>query len=95
MPQPAGDTAIAEEKPAPEFTPDKDGFVEIVWVVDGDVAQARQVKTGIQSETNIEIIEGISEGESIVVGNFRAIAQDLQNGSKVKVKQEQIASREN
>lgn len=93
-PQPAGDTAIAEEKPEPEFTADKDGFVEIVWIVDGDVARARQVRTGIQSETHIEILDGISEGESIVVGNFRAIAQDLQNGSKVKVKQEPIASRE-
>jgi len=94
-PPPTADTAIAEEKPAPEFIPDKDGFVEIVWIVDGDVAIARQVKTGIQSETHIEIVEGISEGERIVVGNFRAIAQDLQNGSKVKVKQEPIASREN
>lgn len=94
MPEPSGDTAIAEEKPEPEFTPDKDGFVEIVWIVEGDEAHARQVKTGIQSETHIEIVEGISEGESIVVGNFRAIAQDLQNGSKVKVKQEPIASRE-
>lgn len=95
IPQPAGDTAIAAEKPEPEFTPDKDGFVEIVWIVDGDLVQARQVKTGIQSETHIEIVEGVSEGESVVVGNFRAIAQDLQNGSKVKVKQEQIASRMN
>lgn len=93
-PQPAGDTAIAEEKPEPEFVPDKDGFVEIVWIIEDGTAHARQVKTGIQSETHIEIVEGVSEGESIVVGNFRAIAQDLQNGSRVEVKQEQIASRE-
>lgn len=93
--QPAGDTAIADEQPAPEFTPDKDGFVQIVWVVQDGIAHARQVKTGIQSETHIEIIDGISEGESVVVGNFRAIAQDLQNGSRVVVRQEPIASRGN
>ncbi len=92
-PQPVGDTAIADEKPEPEFVPDKNGFVEIVWIIEDGIAHARQVKTGIQSETHIEIVEGISEGETIVVGNFRAIAQDLQNGSKVEVTQAQIASR--
>lgn len=93
QPQPAGDTAIAEEAKVQEFIPDKDGFVEIVWIIEDGIAHARQVKTGIQSETHIEIVEGISEDETIVTGNFRAISKDLQNGSKVKVKQEQLASR--
>jgi HlyD family secretion protein len=92
-PQPSGDTAIADEVPAQEFIPDKDGFVEIVWVVDNSTASARQVKTGIQSETHIEIVEGLSEDETIVIGNYRAIAKDLQNGSKVKTNQSQLASR--
>jgi HlyD family secretion protein len=93
QPQPSGDTAIADEKPAEEFIPDKDGFVEIVWVVDNGTANARQVKTGIQSETHIEIVEGLSEDETIVIGNYRAIAKDLQNGSKVKTNESQLASR--
>jgi len=45
-----------------------------------------QVKTGIQSETHIEILEGISEGDEIVTGSYRAISQTLQNGSSVVVK---------
>jgi HlyD family secretion protein len=93
QPQPASDTAIAGEMQEQEFIPDKDGFVEIVWIIQEGIAHARQVKTGIQSETHIEIVEGISEDETIVVGNFRAISKDLQNGSKVKAKQEQLASR--
>lgn len=92
-PQPSGDTAIADEAPAQEFIPDKDGFVEIVWVIEDGTANARQVKTGIQSETHIEIVEGLSEEETIVIGNYRAIAKDLQNGSKVKTNQSQLASR--
>lgn len=91
--QPSGDTAIADEALAKEFIPDKDGFVEIVWVVENGTANARQVRTGIQSDTHIEILDGISEGETIVVGNYRAIAKDLQNGSKVKANQNQLATR--
>ena len=67
------------------YKPDKDGFVEVVFVLNDEIAEARQVKTGIQSDTHIEIMEGITEGEQIVVGNYRAISQDLKNGSSVEV----------
>ena len=65
------------------WEPDTDGFVEIVFVVGHGKAQARQVHTGIQSETHIEIVEGLSNGEEIVIGNYRAISRDLQDGSMV------------
>ncbi|GAB4365109.1 MAG: efflux RND transporter periplasmic adaptor subunit [Calditrichia bacterium] len=81
-----GNVAIADSSPETTFIPDKDGFVEVVFVVDEGIAEARQVKTGIQSDTHIEIIEGISEGDEIVVGNYRAISQELQNRSKVVVR---------
>jgi HlyD family secretion protein len=90
-PAPSGDTAYAEESPDEIFVPDKEGFVEIVFVVKDGIAHAKQVKTGIQSETHIEIVDGISEGEEVVIGNYRAISKDLQNGSKVRI-QEQLAS---
>ena len=69
-----------------EFTPDKDGFIQILFVVNDDVVEAKQIKTGIQSETHIEIVEGISLGNVIVTGNYRAISQILKPGSKVAVK---------
>ena len=68
-----------------EFEPDKDGFVEIVWLVEDGKAVARQVETGIQSETHIQILAGVEEGEQVVVGNFRAISKDLENGSAVVI----------
>jgi HlyD family secretion protein len=54
----AGDAA-ADSSTDKEYIPDKDGFVQIVFIVNEDEAYARQVTTGIQSETHIEIIEGI------------------------------------
>jgi HlyD family secretion protein len=66
-----------------KWTPDEDGFVQVVFIVEDGVAQARQVTTGIQSETHIEILEGLEEGEKVVVGNYRAISRDLADGTKV------------
>lgn len=81
-----GNVAIADSSPQPNYVPDKDGYVQVVFVVNNGVAEARQVKTGIQSETHIEILEGLSPGDEIVTGNYRAISQSLQNRSKVVVR---------
>jgi len=74
-----GDTSKAK------YTPDKDGFVPVVFVLRGDEVTAEQVETGIQSETHIEILKGLNEGDEIVTGNYRAISQILQNNTKVEV----------
>jgi HlyD family secretion protein len=74
-----------DAKPGEEFEPDKDGFVEIVWLVENGKAVARQVEAGIQSETHIQILDGLEEGEQVVIGNFRAISKDLENGSAVVI----------
>jgi HlyD family secretion protein len=60
--------------------------VEIVFVVKDGAVEARQVKTGIQSSTNIEILDGLAEGDEVVTGSYRAISKDLQNGEKVTAK---------
>jgi len=72
----------------PHFKPDKDGFVEVVFVIEGGKAVARQVKTGIQSDELIEILEGLKEGDEIVTGSYRAISKDLENGAVVKINNE-------
>jgi len=70
---------------AARFTPDKSGFVQVVFVVEDGVATARQVKTGIQSDTHIELVEGIAAGEQVVTGSYRAISRDLKDGTAVTV----------
>jgi HlyD family secretion protein len=79
-----------------EYSPDNDGFVQVVFVVEDDEVMAYQVDTGIQSDTHIEILEGISEGDLIVTGNYRAISQILKNNAKVlvdKKEQQTLAAR--
>ena len=70
---------------AARYTPDRDGFVEIVFVVEAGRALARQVKTGIQSQERIEILSGLKEGDEVVSGSYRAISKDLANDTPVKI----------
>jgi len=75
----------AEER----FTADKDGFVEIVFCIEDGKAVAKQVKTGIQSDELIEILEGLEEGEEVVTGSYRAISRDLENGAAVNISEDE------
>jgi len=68
------------------YTPGEDGFVEVVFVVNNNEVEAKQVTTGIQGEASIEIIDGVSEGQNIVTGSYRAISRELENDSKVSIK---------
>jgi HlyD family secretion protein len=70
------------------FKADRDGFVEVVFVIEGGKAVARQVKTGIQSDELIEILDGLKEGEEVVTGSYRAISKDLENGAVVRINNE-------
>lgn len=81
-----GGETIADSTEKEAYVPDKDGFVEVVFAINDGVAEAKQVKTGIQSETHIEIVEGIAEGEEVVTGSYRAISETLENDMNVLVK---------
>jgi HlyD family secretion protein len=75
----------ASESAASKPIVDKDGYVQLVYVVENGKAVARQVKVGIQNEDRIEILDGLKEGESVVSGSYRAITRDLNDGDAVEV----------
>jgi HlyD family secretion protein len=77
-----GETVAEAEK---RFVADADGFVEIIFCIEDGKATARQVKTGIQSDSMIEIISGIDKDEVVVTGSYRAISNDLSNGAEVAI----------
>jgi len=41
------------------------------------------VKRGIYDNANAEIIEGVSEGQEIVSGGYKAISRELEDGKKI------------
>lgn len=70
-------TESADSLDKPNYTADKDGFVQLVFTVRDDMAHAVQVGTGIQSDTHIEVLSGLEEGDQVVTGNYRAISEQL------------------
>lgn len=61
--------------------------VKVVFVVTKDgKAEKRVVHTGITSRTDVEILDGLAEGDTIVDGPYRTLARELEDGQSVKVK---------
>jgi HlyD family secretion protein len=81
--------AHADSTSEPTYKPDKDGFVTVIFVITDGYAKAVQVETGIQSDTHIEIVEGLVEGDEVVSGSYRAISQTLGNDMAVVAKREE------
>jgi len=57
----------------------------IVFLSDGKYALARDVKTGIQDNTNIEILSGLTEGDEAIVQPFSAISKKLSDSTLIEV----------
>ncbi|HVM50690.1 MAG TPA: efflux RND transporter periplasmic adaptor subunit [Candidatus Acidoferrum sp.] len=57
--------------------------IEVVFVVEGDHAKMVPVKIGISDDNYWEITEGVTEGQEVVSGSFRAITRELEDGKKI------------
>ncbi len=81
-----GDQPAAEAQPANAAKRPNDKPQEVVFVRKGDKAEFRKVKTGISDFENIEIKEGLKEGEEIISGPFLVVSKRLKNGDLVMLK---------
>jgi HlyD family secretion protein len=59
---------------------------ECVFVKQGDKAKLRVIKTGIQDDTNIEVVSGLKKGDVVIVGPYTTVTKDLKPGDKVTSK---------
>lgn len=59
--------------------------IEVVFLHEGDAVRSVPVKRGISDENYSEIVDGLSGGESIVSGGYKAISRDLEDGKKVVI----------
>lgn len=84
----ANEIKIAESKESGETDDKAKKKVEVaqeyVFLYDNGVAKMLKVKTGIQDNTYIQIIEGLKEGQEIITAPYRAVSKKLKAGDKVK-----------
>lgn len=75
------DAAARADRPQSAAARLKD--IEGVYLVKEGKVEFRPTKTGIKGETDVEVIEGLAEGDEVVVGPFRAL-RDLKPGDAVR-----------
>lgn len=56
---------------------------EVVYVHDNGKAVRKEVKTGIQNDTYIEILEGLTGKETVVTGPYNVLTKELKNGDTI------------
>jgi HlyD family secretion protein len=64
---------------------ERDEKQEVVFVVNGDRVKKIEVKTGIQDNTSIEILEGLKVGDEVVTAPYNAINRTLKDSMLVNV----------
>lgn len=57
----------------------------LVFITDGERALAKDVKTGIQDNSYIEIISGVSEGDRVISAPFSAISKKLSDSTLIEI----------
>jgi HlyD family secretion protein len=89
--EPAAEGAAKAEAKPPESTaggkkPDEKPL-EIVYVLRDGKAQLVQVTTGIADESNVQILSGLKEGDTVITGPYRELRR-LKTGTAVVEKKE-------
>ncbi|SEJ80532.1 HlyD family secretion protein [Cyclobacterium xiamenense] len=74
-------------------TVDSEGGIErmkeLVFIREGELAKIREIKTGISDFENIEVLEGIAEGQEVITGPYFVVSTQLENDKPVKLSEEE------
>ena len=72
-----------------ENTTEREEKQEVVFKVNGDRVKKVEVKTGIQDNNRIEILDGIKAGDEVVFAPYNAINKTLKDSMQVKIVKEE------
>jgi HlyD family secretion protein len=85
---------VVEEKKG-DAKDEKEKKTECVFVVENGKVKLQAVKVGIQDNSNIEIKEGLKDGQEIVSAPYSAISRLLKDGDEIEiVKKDKLYSEE-
>jgi HlyD family secretion protein len=77
---------VKDEGTAQKIKAKSDKKYECVFVKVGNKAKIRVIKTGIQDDTNIEVLSGLKKGDVVITGPYTTVTKDLNSGDKVTFK---------
>ncbi len=65
----------------------------IVFLYDNGTVKQKRIKTGISDKGYIEILDGLSNGQTIVSGSYQMVSKVLQDGMNVKVEDQSLSGK--
>ena len=77
-----------EEAADEETIPDEEDLRRVVFILEEGKAVMREVATGIQDATHIEVRSGLTGGEMVITGPFRVLRTELEDGDAVVEREE-------
>lgn len=80
------DKKMPDDKDDKNIAPKNDKKLECIFLKVGEKAKIKIVKTGIQDDTNIEILSGIKNGDVVITGPYNIVSKELNSGDKVVLK---------
>lgn len=78
-----------EDEDEKKVVPKSDKKLECVFVKVGNKAKIRIIKTGIQDDTNIEVISGLKKGDVVITGPYTTVSKELNSGDKVTLEKKE------
>lgn len=90
-------TKKGDKKPIKDASKLAEEKFECVFVNNNGEAKLKVVETGIQDDTNIEIISGLEENDEIITGPYNMVSKTLKTGDKIdtgKEKEKEAPSEE-
>ena len=82
------DKEMSDPKEDKKEAPKSDKKLECLFLKVGEKAKIKIVKTGIQDDTNIEILSGVKKGDEVITGPYTVVSKELNSGDKVSIKSE-------
>ncbi|TDI72193.1 MAG: efflux RND transporter periplasmic adaptor subunit [Bacteroidetes bacterium] len=72
---------------------DEEDLRRVVFLMVDEHAKMVEVETGIQDDTHIAIMSGVSEGEIVVIGPYRVVSRTLEPNDPIREKEEEPRDR--
>ena len=83
--KPEEEESKSDNKQEEKVEKEKEKLKEVLFVVKDNKAVWKVVKTGIQDNNYIQIIEGIDEKDMVISGPYNVVSKELKNGDKIKI----------
>ena len=82
-----------EDEDAAPAAPRGEDLRRVVFVLRDGTAEMVEVETGISDDTHIEVLSGLTGGETVITGPFRTLRTEIEAGDAVYVEEQPAAGR--